>query len=110
MGLSRREKEVLARIEGEFTSKEAGVAAALNVGSVHRLEYSPPVRTWLRLLGLLCLGLAVIPIGMLVFDLGPVGVGILTLCVVAPWIVLAAACLARGTTGEREPTATPPAT
>jgi hypothetical protein len=50
-----------------------------------------------------------IPIGMLLFGLGPVGVGILRLCVVAPWTVLAAARLTHGTTGEQEPTATLPA-
>jgi hypothetical protein len=109
MGLSRREKEILARIEGEFTPKEAGMAAALNAGPVHRLRSSPVVRTWLRLLGMLALGLAMLPIGLLLFDLGPVGVGVLTLCVIAPWTLLAAARLAHGTTGEQRPTNAPPA-
>jgi DUF3040 family protein len=108
MGLSRREKEILAQIEGEFTSKKADVAAVPNADPVRRLQ-SPAARTWLRLLGLLSLGLVAIPIGMLLFDLGPVGVGIVTLCVIAPWTVLAAALLSHGTTGEQEPTATPPA-
>jgi hypothetical protein len=101
MALSRREKEILAQIEDEFTPKEAGMAAALNAESVRGLQSSPVVRTWLRLLGLLALGLAMIPIGLLLFGLGPVGVGVLTLCVIAPWTVLAAARLARGTRGSR---------
>jgi hypothetical protein len=53
MGLSRREKEILAQIEDEFTPKEAGMAAALNAESVRRLQSTPAVRIWLRLLGLL---------------------------------------------------------
>jgi hypothetical protein len=108
MGLSRREKEILAQIEDEFTSKEADIATALNAESVRRLQSSPVVRTWLRLLGLLALGLALIPIGMLLFGLGPVGVGVLTFCVIAPWTLLAAVRLAHGTTGEHR-AATPPA-
>jgi DUF3040 family protein len=109
MELSRREKEILAQIEDEFTPKEAAKAAALNAEPVRRLPSSPAVRIWLCLLWLLALGLAMIPIGLLLFGLGPVGVGVLTLCVVAPWTLLAAVCLARGTTGERPPTTTPPA-
>lgn len=105
MELSRREKKILAQIEDEFTPKEAGMAAALNVESIRRLLSSPATRTWRRLLGLLALGLAMIPIGLLLFGLGPVAVGVLTLCVVAPWTLLAAACLARGTTGEQPPPA-----
>lgn len=84
------------------------MTAALNAGSARRLLSSPAVRTWLRLLGLLALGLAMIPIGMLLFDLGPVGMGVLTLCVIAPWTILTAARLAHGTTGEQPPTTTPP--
>jgi hypothetical protein len=109
MELSRREKEILAQIEDEFTPKEAGMAAALNAESIRRLQFSLAVRTWLRLLGLLAFGLVMIPIGMLLFGLGPVGVGVLTLCVIAPWTLLAAARLAHGTTGDQPPTATPPA-
>ena len=56
---------------------------------------SPPV-----LLGLLALGLAMIPLGMLLLSLGPIGVGVLTLVVAAPWTLLAAARLARDTSGE----------
>ncbi|TKG57619.1 DUF3040 domain-containing protein [Prauserella endophytica] len=108
MELSRREKEILAQIEGEFTPKEAGMAAALNAESVRR-QSSPAARTWLRLLGLLALGLAMIPIGIRLFGLGPIGVGVLTLCVIAPWTLLAAARLAHSTTGEQPPTTTPPA-
>lgn len=100
MELSRREKEILARIEDEFAPKEARVATGLNAESIRRLQSSPAARTWLRLLGLLALGLAMIPIGMLLFGLGPVGVGVLTLCVIAPWTLLAVARLAHGTTGE----------
>lgn len=85
------------------------MAAALNAEFIRRLPSSPAMRTWLRLLGLLALGLAMIPIGLLLFGFGPVGVGVLTLCVVAPWTLLAAACLARGTTGGQPPTTTPPA-
>jgi hypothetical protein len=40
--------------------------------------------------GLLALELAMIPIGILLFGLGPVGVGVLTLCVVAPQTFLVA--------------------
>ena len=109
MELSRREKEILARIEGEFTPKEARMAAALNARSVRRRQSSPAVRTWLRLLGLLALGLAMIPIGMQLFGLGPVGVGVLTFCVITPWTLLATARLTHGTTGEQPPTTTPPA-
>jgi hypothetical protein len=109
MGLSRREKEILAQIEDEFTPKETGMAAAPNSESISRLQPSPAARTWLRLLGLLALGLVMIPIGMLLFGLGPVGVGVLTLCVIAPWTLLAAARLARGATGDQPPTTTPPA-
>jgi hypothetical protein len=108
MELSRREKEILAQIEDELTPKEAGMAAALNAESVRRLLSSPAVRIWRRLLGLLALGLVMIPIGLLLFGFGPVGVGVLTLCVIAPWTLLAAR-LARGTTGDQPPTATPPA-
>jgi hypothetical protein len=99
MELSRREKEILAQIEDEFTPKETGLAAALNAGPVRRVQYSPAVRTWLGLLGLLALGLTM-PLGMQLLNLGPVGLGVLTLSVVAPWTLLAAARLARGTTGE----------
>lgn len=105
MGLSRREREILAQIEDEFTPKDAGVAAALNAESVRRLQSSPAVRTWLRLLSLLSFGLAMIPLGMLLFGLGPVGVGVLTLGVVGSWTVLAATLLTRGTTGDQEPAA-----
>jgi hypothetical protein len=108
MVLSRREKEILAQIEGEFTPKEARMAAALNARSVRR-QFSPAVRTWLRLLGPLALGLAMIPIGMQLFGLGPVGVGVLTFCVITPWTLLATARLTHGTTGEQPPTTTPPA-
>ena len=100
MELSRREKEILAQIEGEFTSKETGLVDALNAGPARRLRYSPAVRIWLGLLGVLALGLVMIPLGMLLFGLGPLGVGVLTLGVVAPWTVLAVARLARATTGE----------
>jgi hypothetical protein len=110
MELSRREKEILAQIEDEFTPKETGMAAKLNAEPIRRPLSSPVVRTWLRLLGLLALGLAMIPVGMLLFGLGPVGVGVLTLCVIAPWTLLAAARLAHGTTREQPPTTTPPTT
>ena len=100
MELSRREKEILAQIEDEFTPKEAGMVAALNAGPARRLQYSPAVRTWFGLLGLLALGLAMIPLGILLLGLGPIGLGVLTLGVVAPWTLLAVARLARATTGE----------
>jgi hypothetical protein len=109
MELSRREKKILAEIEDEFTPKEAGMAAALNGESIRRFLSTSVVRTWLRVLGLLALGLVMIPLGMLLFGLGPVGVGVLTLCVVAPWTLRAAACLGRGTTGEQPAAKTPPA-
>jgi hypothetical protein len=100
MELSPREKEILAQIEDEFTPKENGMVAALNAAPNHRLQYSPAARTWLGLLGLLALGLILIPLGTLLLGLGPLGVGILTLGVVAPWTLLAVARLARATTGE----------
>ena len=100
MELSRREKEILAQIEDEFTPKETAIAQALNAGPARRLQHSPTVRTWLGLLGLLALGLTMIPLGVLLFGPGPIGVGILTLGVAAPWTLLAAARLARRTTGE----------
>jgi hypothetical protein len=99
MALSRREQQILAQIEDEFTPKETGRAAALNTGPAHRLQHSPAVRTWLGLLGLLAVGLALIPLGVVLLGLGPVGLAILTLGVAAPWTLLAAARLARGETG-----------
>jgi hypothetical protein len=98
MELSRREKEILAQLEDEFTPKETAMLAALAAGPAHRLRYSGSVRTWLGLLGLLALGLAMIPLGMLLLGPGPIGVGVLTLGVVTPWTLLAAARLAHGTT------------
>jgi hypothetical protein len=100
MELSRREKQIVAQIEDEFTPKETAMAQVLNAGPARRLQYSPTVRTWLGLLGLLALGLTMIPLGTLLLDLGPVGVGILTLCVVTPWTLLAAARLPHRTTRE----------
>ena len=100
MELSRREKEILAQIEDEFTPKETAMAQALNAGPAHHLQHSTAVRTWLGLLGLLALGLTTIPLGILLLNLGPIGVGVLTLGVAAPWTLLAAARLAHGTTSE----------
>lgn len=101
MKLSRREQEILARIEDELTRNDAELAAALAEGKpVHRLERSPAVRTWLGLLGLLVLGLlTVILLGVILLDLGPVSLGILTLSVAAPWVLLASSSLARSTAG-----------
>ena len=108
MELSRREKQILAQIENEFTPKDADKAAAPNAESVHRLRSSSAVRTWLRLLGLLALGLAIIPTGMLLFGLGPVGVGVLTLCVVASWTLLAAVCFRPRHNRKQPPDTTTP--
>jgi hypothetical protein len=99
MELSRREKEILAQIEDEFTPKETARAAALHAGPARRLQHSPAARTWLGLLSLLTLGLTTIPLGILLLDPGPVGIGVLTLGVAAPWTLLAAARLARGNPG-----------
>lgn len=99
MELSRRERDVLARLENDFTKKEAGIAAALDAGLIRRLRYSPATRTWLGLLGLLVAGLAVIPLGLALLDLGPRGLAVLTSLVVASWIALASRCLRRGKTG-----------
>ena len=71
MELSRREKEILAQIEDEFTPKETAIAQALTAGPARRLQHSPTVRTWLGLLGLLALGLTMIPLGILLLDPGP---------------------------------------
>jgi hypothetical protein len=98
MELSRREKEILAQIEDDFTPKETAMAQALNAGPARRLGHSPVVRTWLGLLGLLALGLTTIPLGILLLDLGPIGVAGLTLGVATPWTILAAARLAHGKT------------
>jgi hypothetical protein len=100
MELSRREKAILAQIEDEFTPKETAMAQALDSGPVRRLQHSPTVRTWFCLLTLLALGLTMIPLGILLLDLGPVGVGVLTLGVAAPWTLLAAARLAHGATSQ----------
>jgi hypothetical protein len=99
MELSRREKAILAQIEEGFTPKETARAVALTAGPAGRLRHSPAVRTWLGLLGLLALGLTMIPLGILLLELGPVGIGVLTLGVAAPWTLLAAARLARGNSG-----------
>jgi hypothetical protein len=93
MELSRREKEVLAQIEREFTPKETVKAWALNPGAARWVQYSPIVRTWLGLLGLLALGLTLIPVAMVLLDLGPIGAGVLALGIVTPWTLLAAARL-----------------
>lgn len=96
MTLSRREQEILALIEDEFTKKDAGLVAALTEGTACRLKRSSAVRTWLGVLGLLVLGLlSVILLGVILLDLGPVSLGILTLGVVAPWVLLASSGLAR---------------
>jgi Protein of unknown function (DUF3040) len=108
MELSRREKEILAQIEGEFSPKETAMAQALNSGPARRLQYSPTVRTWFGLVTLLALGLTMIPLGILLLDLGPVGIGVLTLGIATPWTLLAAR-LAHRTTTEQLPTANPPA-
>jgi Protein of unknown function (DUF3040) len=99
MELSRREKAILAQIEEGFTPKETAMAVALTAGPARRLRHSPAVRTWLGLLGLLTLGLTTIPLGILLLDPGPVGIGVLTLGVAAPWTFLAAVRLARGNPG-----------
>lgn len=109
MELSRREKEILAQIEDEFTPKEAAMAQVLNAGPARRLRYSPTVRTWLGLMALLALGLTTIPLGVVLLDLGPIGVGVLTLGVAATWTLLAAVRVAHGTTGEYLPADNPPA-
>jgi hypothetical protein len=100
MELSRREKEILAQIEDDFTPKETATAPALTAGPARRLQYSPAVRIWLGLLGLLAFGLTTIPFGILLLDLGPIGVAVLSLGIAAPWTLLAAARLARGETRE----------
>ena len=100
MELSRREKEILAQIEDEFTPKEAAMVEAVNAGPARRLQYSPAVRTWLGLLGLLALGLTMIPLGLQLLGLGPVGVSVLTFCIAVPWTLLAAVRLARCTPRE----------
>lgn len=97
MEFSRREQEILARIEGEFTSREKELAAALDTGPAWRVRYSPLIRTGLGLAGLLLLGLlAVIVFGVQVFELGPIALCTLTALVVVPWLVLACACVNHG--------------
>jgi Flp pilus assembly protein TadB len=97
MELSRREQEILAQIEDEFTSREKGLAADLNAGPARRLRHSPVVRAGLGLAGLLVLGLlAVILLGVLLLELGPIGLCIVTAVVIVPWFVLAYARVNRG--------------
>ncbi|UJW31045.1 DUF3040 domain-containing protein [Saccharothrix sp. AJ9571] len=97
MELSRREQEILAQIEGEFSSREKKLAADLDTGTARHLLHSPIVRTGLGLTALLVLGLlAVILLGVLLFELGPVGLCVVTAAVVIPWFILAYARVNRG--------------
>lgn len=100
MELSPREQEFLAQLENEFTKKETSIAAVLDAGLSRRLRYSSDFRTWLGLLGLLGIGLAVIPLSLALFDLGPLSLAVLTSVVVASWIVLAFSLLGRDKTGK----------
>lgn len=91
MALSPRERQILAEIEGGFTSEEERRAAA----AWRRMRHTP-LRVLLGLAALLGLCLfAVILFGVLLFDLGPVGLGVLTIGVVTPWLVFAFARLDR---------------
>jgi hypothetical protein len=99
MALSRREQDVLTRLENDFTRKEKGIAAALDAGIVRRLRYSPALRTWLGLLGLLMLGLTAIPLGLALLHLGSQGLAVLTSLIVASWIALASYRLTRDRPG-----------
>jgi hypothetical protein len=85
--LSPREQEILARLEDELATDGGGPAEAVGGRPGHG---SRVLRTWLGLAGLLALGLlAVIAAAVLVPDLGPTAFGVLTVGVVALWVVLA---------------------
>lgn len=91
MPLSPRERRILAEIEGEFTAKEERRAA-----DAWRRTGHTSVRVVLGLVALLGLGLfAIILFGVLLVDLGHVGLGLLTTGVVAPWLIFASARLGR---------------
>ena len=82
MELSPREREILAQIEDELRSEEQ-LARTMDSEPA---EQPTVLRTWLLLAGLLGLGLlAVILVSVLLLDLSPVGVGLLTGAVIVPW-------------------------